>query len=220
MYIEVIHNNKSIASESFKTLRSNIQFSNYGQSIKTIVVTSSNPNEGKSKVSINLAASLAQQKKKVLIIDADMRKPTQHKIIGTKNTVGLSKFLLREVGAEAIQRLNILDVNLDVLTSGPIPPNPSEMLASTTMEQCLKAFVDYYDYVIIDTPPLLAATDAQILARIADATILVVDNKRTKRRQIIEARKRLDNVGARFLGTVMNKLKLTDGDNYYYYYEY
>lgn len=220
MYIEVIHNNKSIASESFKTLRSNIQFSNYGQSIKTIVVTSSNPNEGKSEVSINLAASLAQQKKKVLIIDADMRKPTQHKIIGTKNTVGLSKFLLREVGAEAIQRLNILDVNLDVLTSGPIPPNPSEMLASTTMEQCLKAFVGYYDYVIIDTPPLLAATDAQILARIADATILVVDNKRTKRRQIIEARKRLDNVGARFLGTVMNKLKLTDGDNYYYYYEY
>ena len=220
MYIEVIHNNKSIASESFKTLRSNIQFSNYGQSIKTIVVTSSNPNEGKSEVSINLAASLAQQKKKVLIIDADMRKPTQHKIIGTKNTVGLSKFLLREVGAEAIQRLNILDVNLDVLTSGPIPPNPSEMLASTTMEQCLKAFVDYYDYVIIDTPPLLAATDAQILARIADTTILVVDNKRTKRRQIIEARKRLDNVGARFLGTVMNKLKLTDGDNYYYYYEY
>ena len=215
MYIEVIHNNKSIASESFKTLRSNIQFSNYGQSIKTIVVTSSNPNEGKSEVSINLAASLAQQKKKVLIIDADMRKPTQHKIIGTKNTVGLSKFLLREVGAEAIQRLNILDVNLDVLTSGP-----SEMLASTTMEQCLKAFVDYYDYVIIDNPPLLAATDAQILARIADATILVVDNKRTKRRQIIEARKRLDNVGARFLGTVMNKLKLTDGDNYYYYYEY
>ena len=220
MYIEVIHNNKSIASESFKTLRSNIQFSNYGQSIKTIVVTSSNPNEGKSEVSINLAASLAQQKKKVLIIDADMRKPTQHKIIEVMNTDGLSKFLLREVGAEAIQRLNILDVNLDVLTSGPIPPNPSEMLASTTMEQCLKAFVDYYDYVIIDTPPLLAATDAQILARIADATILVVDNKRTKRRQIIEARKRLDNVGARFLGTVMNKLKLTDGDNYYYYYEY
>ena len=217
MYIEVIHNNKSIASESFKTLRSNIQFSNYGQSIKTIVVTSSNPNEGKSEVSINLAAS---QGKKVILIDADMRKPTQHKIIGTKNTVGLSKFLLREVGAEAIQRLNILDVNLDVLTSGPIPPNPSEMLASTTMEQCLKSFVDYYDYVIIDTPPLLAATDAQILARIADATILVVDNKRTKRRQIIEARKRLDNVGARFLGTVMNKLKLTDGNNYYYYYEY
>ena len=220
MYIEVIHNSKSIASESFKTLRSNIQFSNFGQSIKTIVVTSSNPNEGKSEVSINLAASLAQQNKKVLVVDADMRKPTQHKIIGTKNTVGLSKFLLREVGAEAIQRLNILDVNLDVLTSGPVPPNPSEMLASLTMEQSLKAFVDYYDYVIIDTPPLLAATDAQVLARIADATLLVVDIKKSKRTQIIEARKRLDNVGARLLGTVMNKLKLTEGNNYYYYYKY
>ena len=220
MYIEVIHNSKSIASESFKTLRSNIQFSNYGQSIKTIVVTSSNPNEGKSEVSINLAASLAQQNKKVLVVDADMRKPTQHKIIESKNTVGLSKFLLREVGAEAIQHLNILDVNLDVLTSGPIPPNPSEMLASLTMEQSLKAFSDYYDYVIIDTPPLLAATDAQVLARIVDATLLVVDIKKSKKRQIVEARKRLDNVGARLLGTVMNKLKLTEGNNYYYYYKY
>ena len=220
MYIEVIHNSKSIASESFKTLRSNIQFSNYGQSIKTIVVTSSNPNEGKSEVSINLAASLAQQNKKVLVVDADMRKPTQHKIIESKNTVGLSKFLLREVGAEAIQHLNILDVNLDVLTSGPIPPNPSEMLASLTMEQSLKAFADYYDYVIIDTPPLLAATDAQVLARIADATLLVVDIKKSKTRQIVEARKRLDNVGARLLGTVMNKLKLTEDNNYYYYYKY
>lgn len=220
MYIEVIHNSKSIASESFKTLRSNIQFSNYGQSIKTIVVTSSNPNEGKSEVSINLAASLAQQNKKVLVVDADMRKPTQHKIIESKNTVGLSKFLLREVGAEAIQHLNILDVNLDVLTSGPIPPNPSEMLASVTMEQSLKAFADYYDYVIIDTPPLLAATDAQVLARIVDATLLVVDIKKSKKRQIVEARKRLDNVGARLLGTVMNKLKLTEDNNYYYYYKY
>ena len=137
MHIEVIHNSKSIASESFRTLRSNIQFSNFGQSIQTIVVTSSNPNEGKSEVSINLAASLAQQGKKVLLIDADMRKPTQHKIIGVMNTEGLSKFLLRETGAEAIQRLEILDVKFDVLTSGPVPPNPSEMLASYAMEHHL-----------------------------------------------------------------------------------
>ena len=210
MHIEVIHNSKSIASESFRTLRSNIQFSNFGQSIQTIVVTSSNPNEGKSEVSINLAASLAQQGKKVLLIDADMRKPTQHKI----------KFLLRETGAEAIQRLEILDVKFDVLTSGPVPPNPSEMLASYAMEQSIKAFVEHYDYVIIDTPPLLAATDAQVLARIADATLLVVDPKQSKRRQIVEAKKRLDNVGAKLLGTVMNKLKLTEGNNYYYYYKY
>ena len=183
-------------------------------------MTSSNPNEGKSEVSINLAASLAQQGKKVLLIDADMRKPTQHKIIGVMNTEGLSKFLLRETGAEAIHRLDILDVKFDVLTSGPVPPNPSEMLASYAMEQSIKAFVEHYDYVIIDTPPLLAATDAQVLARIADATLLVVDPKQSKRRQIVEAKKRLDNVGARLLGTVMNKLKLTEGNNYYYYYKY
>ena len=220
MHIEVIHNSKSIASESFRTLRSNIQFSNFGQSIQAIVVTSSNPNEGKSEVSINLAASLAQQGKRVLLIDADMRKPTQHKIIGVMNTEGLSKFLLRETGAEAIQRLEVLDVKFDVLTSGPVPPNPSEMLASKMMEQSIKAFVEHYDYVIIDTPPLLAATDAQVLARIADATLLVVDPKQSKRRQIVESKKRLDNVGARLLGTVMNKLKLSEGNNYYYYYKY
>ena len=204
-----------LAEQHFESLQE--LFPDFGQNIQTIVVTSSNPNEGKSEVSINLAASLAQQGKKVLLIDADMRKPTQHKIIGVMNTEGLSKFLLRETGAEAIQRLEILDVKFDVLTSGPVPPNPSEMLASMAMEQSIKAFVEYYDYVIIDTPPLLAATDAQVLARIADATLLVVDPKQSKRRQIVESKKRLDNVGARLLGVIMNKID-SHKDTYYYYY--
>ena len=108
-------------------------------------------------------------------------------------------------------------MNLDVLTSGPVPPNPAEMLASVSMEQTLKAFGDFYDYVIIDTPPLLATTDAQILASIADATLLVVDIKKTKRRQVIESRRRLDNVGAKLLGLVMNKIN-SHKDSYYYYY--
>lgn len=108
-------------------------------------------------------------------------------------------------------------MNLDVLTSGPVPPNPAEMLASSVMKQSLKAFEDFYDYVIIDTPPLLAATDAQILASIADATLLVVDIKHSKRRQVIEAKRRLDNVGAKLLGVVMNKVD-SHKDTYYYYY--
>ncbi len=217
MHIEVIHNSKSLVAESFRTLRSNLQFSEFGKNIKLIVITSTSPNEGKSEVSINLAASLAQQGKKVIIIDADMRKPTQHKLTELNNTEGLSTFLLKKTGVDSINHLTINDVNLDVLTSGPVPPNPAEMLASVSMEQTLKAFGDFYDYVIIDTPPLLATTDAQILASIADATLLVVDIKKTKRRQVIESRRRLDNVGAKLLGLVMNKIN-SHKDSYYYYY--
>ena len=217
MHIEVIHNSKSLVSESFRTLRSNLQLSEFGKNLKVIVITSSNPNEGKSEVSINLAACLAQQGKKVIIIDADMRKPTQHKLTELNNTEGLRTFLLKKSGVNPINHLTINGVNLYVLTSGPIPPNPSEMLASSVMKQSLKAFEDLYDYVIIDTPPLLAATDAQILASIADATLLVVDIKKSKRRQVTEAKRRLDHVGAKLLGVVMNKVDLYK-DTYYYYY--
>ena len=217
MHIEVIHNSKSLVAEAFRTLRSNLQFSEFGKNLKVIVVTSSNPNEGKSEVSINLAACLAQQGEKVIIIDADMRRPTQHKLTNLNNTEGLSTFLLKKSGVDSIIHLTIDGVNLDVLPSGPIPPNPSEMLASISMEQTIKAFEDFYDYVIIDTPPLLAATDSQVLSSISDATLLVVDIKKTKRRQVTEAKRRLDHVGARLLGVVMNKID-SHKDTYYYYY--
>jgi len=218
MYIEVIHNSKSIASESYRTLRSNIQFSNFGRNLKIIVITSANPNEGKSEVSLNLTASLAQQGKKVILIDADMRKPTQHKLIDKRNNTGLSKLILGEISEDAVSHLNVNDVKFDVLTSGPVPPNPSEMLVSSTMEDILNSCIDNYDYIIVDTPPLLAATDAQIMARVADATLLVVDMQISKRKQIIEAKKRLNNVGARLLGVVANKLETNE--NSYYHYNY
>ena len=218
MYIEVIHNSKSIASESYRTLRSNIQFSNFGRNLKIIVITSANPNEGKSEVSLNLTASLAQQGKKVILIDADMRKPTQHKLIDKRNNTGLSKLILGEISEDAVSHLNVNDVKFDVLTSGPVPPNPSEMLVSSTMEDILNSCIDNYDYIIVDTPPLLAATDAQIMARVADATLLVVDMQISKRKQIIEAKKRLNNVGARLLGVVANKLETHE--NSYYHYNY
>ena len=129
----------------------------------------------------------------------------------------MSTFLLKKSGVDSINHLTINDVNLDVLTSGPVPPNPSEMLASSSMDETLKAFENFYDYVIIDTPPLLAATDAQILASISDATLLVVDIKKSKRRQVTEAKRRLDHVGARLLGVIMNKID-SHKDTYYYYY--
>ena len=147
-----------------------------------------------------------------------MRKPTQHKLIEKRNNNGLSKLLLGEITENAINHLSINDIKLDVLTSGPVPPNPAEMLASSTMEEILNSCSDNYDYIIIDTPPLLAATDAQILSCVSDATLLVVDIQTSKRKQIIEAKKRLDNVGARLLGIVANKLELHE--NSYYHYDY
>ena len=126
--------------------------------------------------------------------------------------------ILGEISEDAVSHLNVNDVQFDVLTSGPVPPNPSEMLVSSTMEDILNSCIDNYDYIIVDTPPLLAATDAQIMARVADATLLVVDMQISKRKQIIEAKKRLNNVGARLLGIVANKLETHE--NSYYHYNY
>ena len=147
-----------------------------------------------------------------------MRKPTQHKLIDKRNNTGLSKLILGEISEDSVSHLNVNDVEFDVLTSGPVPPNPSEMLVSSTMEDILNSCIDNYDYIIVDTPPLLAATDAQIMARVADATLLVVDMQISKRKQIIEAKKRLNNVGARLLGVIANKLELHE--NSYYHYNY
>ncbi len=127
--------------------------------------------------------------------------------------------ILGEISEDAVSHLNVNDVEFDVLTSGPVPPNPSEMLVSSTMEDILNSCIDNYDYIIIDTPPLLAATDAQIMARVADATLLVVDMQISKRKQIIEAKKRLNNVGARLLGVVANKLETHENSYYHYNYE-
>ena len=136
-----------------------------------------------------------------------------------RNKTGLSKLILGEISEDAVSHLNVNDVEFDVLTSGPVPPNPSEMLVSSTMEDILNSCIDNYDYIIVDTPPLLAATDAQIMARVADATLLVVDMQISKRKQIIEAKKRLNNVGARLLGVVANKLETHENSYYHYNYE-
>lgn len=218
MAIEVIHHHKSSSAEAYRTLRSNIQFSNYGESIKSIVVTSSNPSEGKSTTAVNLAASFVQIGKKVLLIDADMRHPTQNKLLYLDNSKGLSTLLASIQDMEnIIQSVPLEHGALDVITAGPIPPNPAEMLNSAVMERFLKVFTAHYDLVMIDTPPVLAITDSQILARIADATLLVVDTNKTKSRHVIESKKRLDNVGAHLIGTVLNKVDdLFDG----YYYKY
>ena len=206
---------KSIAAESYRTLRTNIQYSSFDKPYQTIVVTSSEPGEGKSTTSGNLALCLAQGDKRVILIDCDLRKPSIHKKFKISNIVGLSDVIIgKEELSTAVHRHN---KNLLVLTSGKIPPNPSEMLSSKAMSKLLEGLKKEFDYIILDTPPVQAVTDSQILSTKADGTILVVRAERTKKEAVNNAVSLLKKVNANIIGTVLNGLS-TDRNKYYYYY--
>lgn len=205
---------KSIAAESYRTLRTNIQYSSFDKEYRTIMVTSSEPGEGKSIIAGNLALSFAQDGKRVLLIDCDLRKPSLHKKFKISNLVGLSDVLIgKEDLKTALHRYN---ENLVVLTSGKIPPNPSEMLSSKTMSMLLEELKGVFDCVILDTPPVQAVTDSQILSTKADGTILVIRAERTKRDSVKNALGLLKKVNANIIGTVLNGVD--SGRNKYYYY--
>ncbi|MCE5221480.1 MAG: CpsD/CapB family tyrosine-protein kinase [Clostridium sp.] len=206
---------KSIVAETYRTLRTNIQYSSFDKEIKTIAVTSAEMAEGKSTVAGNIALSFAQGEKKVILVDCDLRKPSVHKNFKTSNLVGVSEVLLgKAVLEKAVQKRND---NFYFLTSGKIPPNPSEMLASSAMTTLIEKLKEEYDIIILDTAPLKAVTDAQILSRKVDGTILVVRAAKTKRDVVIEAKNLLDKVGANVIGTVLHAVENTRGKYYYYY---
>ncbi|BDU91019.1 CpsD/CapB family tyrosine-protein kinase [Clostridium perfringens] len=204
---------KSIAAESYRVLRTSLEYSSIDKELKSIVVTSSEPGEGKSTVAGNLASIIAQNNKKVIIIDCDLRRPTIHKKFGISNSIGLTEYIIGKNDLNNV--IQILNENFSVITSGRIPPNPSEILSSKSMENLLKALSVCYDYVILDTPPLTAVTDAQILAGKCDGTILVVRAESTSKESIIKAYKELEKVRANVLGSVLNGIK---GNNKIYYY--
>ena len=206
---------KSITAEAYRTLRTNIQYSSFDNQIKTIVVTSAEAAEGKSTVSGNLALSFAQNEKKVIIVDCDLRRPSVHKNFKISNLNGLSEVLIgKERLEEVIQKRN---ENFDILPSGKIPPNPSEMLSSSAMTNLIAKLKEDYDMVILDSAPLHAVTDAQILSRKVDGTILVIRAQRTNRESVIEAKNLLTKVGANIIGTVLHAVENTRGKYYYYY---
>ncbi|MCM3544945.1 CpsD/CapB family tyrosine-protein kinase [Priestia megaterium] len=211
------HNSpKDPVAEQYRTIRTNIQFSNVDQDIKTIVVTSSGAEEGKSTTTSNLATVYAQQGLNVLLIDADLRKPTGHYTFRLENHIGLTNVLTRQSTlAQAVQESEI--PHLSVLTSGPIPPNPSELLASAQMTELLKEMKEQFDMIIFDTPPILAVADAQILANQVDGTILVVSSGKTEKDAALKAKELLSNAQGKLLGVVLNNRKVEEG-NYYYYY--
>ena len=207
-------NPKSLLAEKYRNLRTSIEYSSVDKKLQTIVVTSSDKNEGKSTVSSNLAYVLAQGEKKVLIVDCDLRKPTVHKKFELSNEVGLTEVLVDKINLDkAIQKL---DYGVDVLTSGMIPPNPAEIVGSKSVESLLDHLKTIYDYIIIDTPPVGIVTDGIVLSGKVDGTILVVRANKTKDINVIESYNELKKVNANILGTVINIVE-TPKDKYGYY---
>lgn len=212
----ITHNNpRSPISEQYKTIRTNIQFSS-DLGIRTIVVTSSEPGEGKSTTAANLAVVFAQQGKKTLLIDCDMRKPTVHYTFRSENQRGLTSVLTKRNKLEdCIQETEV--ENLAVLTTGPIPPNPAELLGLPAMKEMLDQALETYDMILIDSPPVLVVTDAQILANLCDGTILVVKSGETSIEAAVKSKEMLLAASAKLLGTVLNQKKIQDSHYYYYY---
>jgi capsular exopolysaccharide synthesis family protein len=211
-------NPKSIISEEYKKIRTSIQYSNLDKKIKTILVTSTTKNEGKTTTVTNLAVNFAAiDKKKVLIIDCDLRNPSAHKEFGISNLSGLTDLLVEEENIINYLKPTKLE-NLHVITAGSIPPNPAEILASNKMKALIEKLKGEYDYIFIDTPPIGMVTDAGILASFIDGTILVVKSDGVDTNQLENTKKKLDSVNANLIGAVLNAYKIKKDDYYYYSY--
>ncbi|WP_347177938.1 CpsD/CapB family tyrosine-protein kinase [Sporosarcina thermotolerans] len=174
-------NPKSFISEQFRTIRTNINFSTPDKELKTLLFTSSSPGEGKSTSAANVAIVFAQEGKKVLLVDADMRKPTMHFTFKTSNSIGLSNLLTKQFSLEEVTRITNIE-NLYLITCGQIPPNPAELISSSSMEALIEELALMYDIVIFDAPPLLSVADAQILSNKCDGTILVINSVPRKKK--------------------------------------
>lgn len=209
---------KSPISEQFRTIRTNIMYSSIDTDIKTVVFTSASPGAGKSTMAANVAIAYAQSGKRTLLIDADLRRPTTHYTFETGNQRGLSTVIINDMPAADVVKQTEVE-NLEIMTSGPVPPNPSELLASRKTNLLLKTFSMDYDMVIIDTPPLLAVTDAQVLSKIVDGVILVTNVEANNRERLQDAKALLEKADANILGVVMNNKNMgRSKDEYYYYY--
>jgi polysaccharide biosynthesis transport protein len=203
-------------AEAYRTLRTNILFSGVDRKLSTIVVTSAFPGEGKSRTASNLAVVLAEAGHKTLLIDADFRRPSQHRIFGIVSNTGVANLILQDrPEVEAVHAIEGIP-NLWVVPSGPRPPNPSEMLGSTRFMAILERFQGLFSYVIIDTPPVMAVTDALVVAAKCDVTLLVAEQGRTTIPGLKHTREAIERVGGRTIGVVMNKLR-SEGMGYYYY---
>lgn len=208
---------KSPISEAYRTLRTNVDFSSIDEDLQIIMVTSAGPGEGKSTTVTNLAVTFAQSDRKVLIIDGDLRKPTMHHTFVRSNRSGLTNILIGKTDWQsAVQESDLPE--LDLLTSGPVPPNPSELLASKRMKELLQQLKQHYDVILLDTPPALVVTDAQITAANSDGIVLVLNSGKVKRDHVLKVKTSLEHVRGRILGVVLNNVERKGRDSQYYYY--
>lgn len=219
---ELLLNNdsRSTVAEAYKQLRTSILLSTAGRAPKLLLISSAKPSEGKTTTAINTAVSLAQTGARVLIIDADMRRPMVHNIFNIVNVAGLSTALSRDVNEQDVLSLIEFQAGSDlhVMTSGPIPPNPAELLGSDQMKQLLVTLAPHFDHIVIDSPPITNVTDGVLLAALVDGVIMVVHGGQSTKELVRRTKQLLRGVGARIFGVVLNNV--TRGDDDYYYQDY
>lgn len=207
---------KSIVSEKLRGIRSNIMFSNV-EEIKSVLITSEKPAAGKSIVSANIAITYAQAGYKTLIIDGDMRKPTQHYHFGTSNYDGLSNLIIGKSEFDKSIRSTRVE-NLDLLTSGPVPPNPSELIASKNFKKIFETLQNEYDFILIDTPPIVSVTDAQVFLQYVPNCVMIIDAQKNNKNEVKKAKQLIEQADGHVVGAVLNKTAEEKSSNYYYYY--
>ena len=213
----IVHDQpKSPIAEAYRTLRTNIQYARVDGELKVLLFTSAGPGEGKSTVAANSAVALAQAGHRVVLVDCDLRKPVQHHVFKL-NKKGLTNCLVGE--SPVVELLQETEVpNLRVLTSGPIPPNPAELLGSARMDVALTALKEVVDYLVLDCPPVIAVTDACVLARKADGVFLVLDADQVRPEMAQKAKELLVNAQATIAGVILNRAEIESEHSYYYYY--
>jgi len=210
---------RSPIAEAYRIIRTNLQFIDVDRPARSILVSSASPTEGKSTTVSNLANVFAEAGSRVTLVDGDLRRPNLHRIFGLdRERGGLTSML---VGKQELNGLGVQQTsqdNLVLLSSGPLPPRPADLLGSSRMKELVGHLARQTDVVLIDSPPVLAVTDATILSTVADGVILVVDPSKSKRRDLRRAREAIEAVGGRILGVVINRLNRRGGSTYYYYY--
>jgi len=220
--LAMITDARSPIAESYRHLRTSLLLSSAGQPPKTILVTSSQPSEGKTTTAINTAFMLAQTGAEVLVIDCDLRRPRLHAHFNAPNTRGLTNLLSGETDIDGLMQTYGVQTNLKFLTSGPVPPNPAELLGSDEMRKLLGMLSERFTHIVIDSPPAISFTDASILSTMVDGVVLVVHGGKTSRAVARRAKQQLLDVGAHIFGIVLNNVKLETQDYYYsgYYSRY
>jgi len=207
---------RSPISEAYRTLRTNLDFAGLDRALHTLVVTSAGVGEGKSTTLANLAVVSAQAGRTVILVDADLRRPSLHEIMGLTNRAGLTTMMMDE-GALASPPLQETGIEgLSLLTSGPLPPNPAELMGSRRMEEVIAALSQRAAHVFFDTPPIVAVTDAAVLATRVDGVLLVISAGKTRREDARSAVQRLQQINARLVGTVLTNVPMGVGFKGYY----